>query len=67
MFHSTNQKVEQVMGSKATALGMGLILLKMPNSTFPIIACWPSYYMPDNPQCTISQGALKQYNYFPTV
>ena len=52
-----------VNGSTAQALGIGLALARDPKSDF-IIPCWPSYYMPDNPQNTISTPALKSISHF---
>eukprot|EP00957_Ditylum_brightwellii_P104801 7988493-Ditylum_brightwellii.AAC.2 len=48
-------------------IGWGLILLRLLHSTFPIIPLWPAYHMPQNPQDTISQVALKQYNKYPGI
>jgi hypothetical protein len=32
-----------------------------------ILALWPTYFMPNNPQCTFSPTALKHYLSFPEV
>ena len=53
--------VQILNGSKAPAKGFGLIIIKNPNTNI-IIPLWLSYYMPKNPQNTISKAALKHYN-----
>ena len=57
-------QVQQVSGTSAPCPGWGLVLIQVPDQAFPIIPLWPSYYMPNNPQNTLSQQALKQYNRF---
>ena len=52
-----------VDGTSTKALGIGLALARDPNSDF-IIPCWPAYYMPNNPQNTISTPALKSISHF---
>ena len=53
--------VKILNGRKAPAKGFGLDIIKTPKTNI-IIPLWPSYYMPQNPQNTISQTALKNYN-----
>ena len=52
-----------VDGSSTQASGIGLALARDPASDF-IIPCWPAYYMPNNPQNTISTPALKSLSHF---
>ena len=59
--------VTQVSGDTANCPGWGLAFMAVPNSSFPIIPLWPCYYMPKNPQNTLSQQALKRYNHFKAV
>eukprot|EP00957_Ditylum_brightwellii_P146256 11135997-Ditylum_brightwellii.AAC.1 len=59
--------VTQVSGNTADCLGWGLAFMEVPNSFFPITSFWPCYYMPKNPQNTLSQKALKRYNHFKAV
>ena len=51
---------------KPSKTGFGLIIIKIPNTNI-IIPLWPSYYMPQTPQNTISQTTLKNYNQFRSV
>eukprot|EP00957_Ditylum_brightwellii_P098388 7495975-Ditylum_brightwellii.AAC.1 len=51
----------------AAVIDQGLILLILSHSTFPIISLWPAYHIPQNPQDTISQPTLKQFNKYPEV
>eukprot|EP00957_Ditylum_brightwellii_P196903 15002128-Ditylum_brightwellii.AAC.1 len=41
--------------------------MEIPNSTFSTIPLWPCYYMPKNPQDTLSQQDLNRYNHFQAV
>eukprot|EP00957_Ditylum_brightwellii_P211079 15365728-Ditylum_brightwellii.AAC.1 len=41
--------------------------MEAPNSCCPIIPLWPSYYIPKNPQNTLSQQTLKRYNHLKAV
>ena len=59
--------VTQVSGDTTNCLGLGLAFMEIPNTSFPIIPLWPCYYMPKNPQNTLSQQALKRYNHFKAV
>eukprot|EP00957_Ditylum_brightwellii_P042049 3184756-Ditylum_brightwellii.AAC.1 len=54
------------MNAPAISWGV-LILLRLPHSTFHIIPLWPAHHMPQNPQDTISQPVLQQYNKYPDV
>ena len=51
---------------KFPAKGFGLVIIKIPKTNI-IISLWTSYYMPQNPQNTISQTSLKNYNKFISV
>ena len=55
-----------IIGGKAPAKGFDLVIIKIPNKNI-IIPLWPSYYMPQTPQNTISQTTLKNYNQFRSV
>ena len=57
--------VQILNGSKSPVKGFGLVIIKKPQKI--IIPLWTSYYMPQNPQNTISQIALKNYNEFRNV
>ena len=48
---------------KAHAKGFDLVIIKIPKTKI-IIPIWPPYYIPQNPQNTISQTSLKHYNKF---
>ena len=54
--------VQIVNVNKSPAKGFGLVIVKNPK--IYIIPLWPSYYMPQNLQNTISQTELKNYNKF---
>jgi hypothetical protein len=56
-------QVKQLNGSTAKALGYGMKLLQCPTTKF-IILLWPTYFMPDNPQCTFSPTALRHYLHY---
>ena len=58
--------VQTLNVSKAPAKVFGIVIMKTPKTNI-IIPLWPSYYMPQNPQNTISQIALKHYNEFINV
>ena len=58
--------IQQVSGNSAQALGYGLVLVRIPN-TSTIIPLWPTYYMPSNPQNTLSPTAIKHYNKYRSV
>ena len=60
-------QVQQVSGASANCPGWGIVFIQVPDTNFPIIPLWPCYYMPHNPQNTLSQQALKQYNHFQRV
>ena len=51
---------------KSPAKGFCLVILKTPETNI-IIPFWPSYYMLQNPQNTISQNSLKHHNKFISV
>ena len=53
-------KVKLLNGSTASASGFGLKLIQC-STTKVILPLWPTYYLPDNPQCTFSPTALKHY------
>ena len=53
--------VQILNGRKSREKGFGLVMVKIPKTNI-IIPLWPSYYIPQNPQNTISQTALKHYN-----
>lgn len=53
-------------GDKSQADGVGIVIIHLPTSEITI-PLWPCYYMPDNPQNTISPGAIKIYNKFRNV
>ena len=52
-----------INGKKSPAKSFGLVIVKIPKTSI-IIPIWPSYYIPQNPQNTISQTLLKHYNKF---
>ena len=58
--------VKILNGRKYPAKGFGLVITKIPNTNITI-PLGPSYYMPQNPQKTISQTELKHYNEFRSV
>jgi len=55
--------IYQLNGSTVPALGCGLKLIQCPTIK-NIIPLWPTYYMPDNPQCTLSLTVLCHYLHF---
>ena len=66
MFYSFKNNicnVQHVGGSGIFASGFGIIFIKLKKSNI-IIPLYPVYYMPKNPQNTLSTGALKHYNGF---
>eukprot|EP00957_Ditylum_brightwellii_P177475 13517885-Ditylum_brightwellii.AAC.1 len=63
-YTSSPCSVTQVSGESADCLGWGLAFMEITHSTFPIIPVLPCYYRSKNPQNTLSQQALKQYNHF---
>ena len=52
--------VKILNGSKALAKCFGLVIIKTPKTNI-IIPFWPSYYIPQNPQNTISQTEIRHY------
>ena len=58
--------VQILNGRKFPATVFVLVIMKIPKINF-FIPLWTSYYMPQNPQNTISQTALKNYNQFRIV
>ena len=58
--------VQIINSSKAPENVFGLVIIKIPK-TSTIIPLWSSYYMPQNPQNTISQTLLKNYDQFRIV
>eukprot|EP00957_Ditylum_brightwellii_P016698 1255788-Ditylum_brightwellii.AAC.1 len=57
-------QVQQVSCASANCPGWGIVFIQVSDTNFPIVPLWPCYYMPYNPQNTLSQQALKQYNHF---
>ena len=55
--------IQQLSGTTTLARGYGLSLIRIPNTSM-IIPLWPTYFMPSNPQNTLSQNTLKSYNNF---
>jgi len=66
IYFSSNPSSTTKNGATIIAEGYGLKLIHGP-STKIIIPLWPTYYMPQNPQCTFSPTALKHYQCYPTV
>lgn len=58
--------MQQLDGSITTAEGYGLKLIQHLPSKY-IIPLWPTYFMPNNNQCTFSPTALKHYLKYPSV
>ena len=53
-------------GRKVTAIGIGIVLIRLPNipnplPLYPCYPCYPCYHMPQNPQNSFSPPALKAY------
>ena len=65
-YKSLKGGVQQVSGTTEPTIGIGLVMVQIPNSSI-IITLWPFYHMPNNPQITISQNAIKKYNKFRSV
>ena len=57
-------QITQISGTKVNSIGYGMVLIRIGEL---IITLWPAYHMPNNPQNTISQPALKFYNKFRSV
>ena len=57
-------QIQQISGTKVNSIGYGMVLIRIGDL---IITLWPAYHMPNNPQNTISQPALKFYNKFRSV
>ena len=55
--------VNIIQGRKSPAKGFGIVMVYI-SETSIIIPLWPSYYMPQHPQNTISQTEIKHYNQF---
>ena len=51
-------RIQILNGRKSPEKGFGLVVVKIPEK-YVIIPLWASYYMPQNPQNTMSQNALK--------
>ena len=58
--------VKILNGGKASAKYIELLIMKK-SETNIIVPLWPTYYVPKNPQHTISKTAIKHYNQFITV
>ena len=58
--------VQIINGRKAPEKGFGIVMVYITKTNI-IIPLWPSYYMLQNPQNTISKTALKYYNQFISV
>ena len=58
--------VQIINGRKAPTKGFGFVIFKNLKTNI-IIPIWPSYYMPQKPQNTISKTALKYYNEFRNI
>ena len=58
--------VQILNGSKSPTKRFGLVTIKIPKTNI-IISLWPSYYMQQNPQNTISKTAIKHYIEFISV
>jgi hypothetical protein len=59
-------QVQQLDGSIAVAEGYGLKLIQHLPSKY-VIPLWPTYFMPNNTQCTFSPTALKHYLKYPSI
>ena len=59
-------KIQQLSGTTSSARGYGIEVIRIPKTDM-IIPLWPVYHMPENPQNTLSQNALKDYNKFRSV
>ena len=57
-------KITQVTGDEGEYLGIGIVLARIGDIIVPL---YPSYYMPGNPQNTISTTAIKRYNDYRSV
>eukprot|EP00957_Ditylum_brightwellii_P110224 8407619-Ditylum_brightwellii.AAC.1 len=66
-YTSNSCSVTQVPGDLADCVGWGLAFMEILHSTFSNIPLWPCYYMPNNPQNTLGQQSLKQYNHVQAV
>ena len=66
LFKETTINIQTLSGTSSVDRGYSLAIIQIP-STQMIIPLWPTYYMPDNPQNTLSQNALKSYNEFRSV
>ena len=65
-YQEKDTPIQQVSGTTSPAQGFGTVVISIPNSDFYILL-WPTYYMPNNPQNTLSTTALKYYNHFRSV
>ena len=57
----TKSVIQQVSGSPATCLGIGIVLVRFPRLEH-IFSLFPCYHMPENPQDTLGLPPLKFYN-----
>ena len=65
-FRSSNISIQQLSGHMTLTKGYGTAIARIPNTSF-VIPLWPVFYMPDNPQNTLSPTAIKCYNAFRSV
>ena len=60
----TKSMVKGVFGKQQEAIGPGIVLVRINNMFIPL---YPCFFMPDNPQNTLGNNALKKYNNFRSV
>ena len=58
--------IQQISGDSTSSLGYGIVIIRLPNDPM-LMTLWKVYYMPVNPQNTISGTALKKYNSYRSV
>ena len=60
----TKAMVKGVFGKRNESIGPGIVLVRIDDMVIPL---YPCFFMPDNPQNTLGNNALKKYNNFRSV
>ena len=61
IYKPVNSSVQAVTGQTTKCEGVGIIIIRFPNTDFTI-PLYPVYHMPNNPQNTLGTPALNFYN-----
>lgn len=63
---STTSGMQQVSGTQVSTKGIGVVIIKFPIHNY-ILPLYPVYYIPTNPQNTLSPSAIKLYNEYSNI